>query len=68
MTGLQHCRRRFAAALVSGLVLAGGAGVLSACNTISGAGQDISATGNAITGGADKTKKALPPAPKPSQY
>jgi predicted small secreted protein len=30
--------------------------LLSACNTAAGVGQDISATGNAITGGADQSK------------
>ncbi|HEY6432923.1 MAG TPA: entericidin A/B family lipoprotein [Acetobacteraceae bacterium] len=30
--------------------------LLSACNTTAGAGQDISATGHAITGSAEKLK------------
>ena len=32
---------------------------LSACNTISGMGQDLSAAGRAVTGSADKTKGAM---------
>jgi len=31
------------------LALLGGAAVLGACNTIAGAGQDVSATGDAVT-------------------
>ena len=36
------------------LVLLGAAPLLSACHTTAGAGQDISATGHAITGSAKK--------------
>jgi predicted small secreted protein len=36
------------------LVLAGAAPLLVACHTAAGAGQDISATGKALTRGADK--------------
>jgi predicted small secreted protein len=36
------------------LVLLGAAPLLSACHTTAGAGQDISATGHAITHSADK--------------
>lgn len=39
-----------------GLVLCLG---LTACNTISGAGKDIQATGKAISNTADKVKKEL---------
>ena len=35
------------------------AGSLSACNTVAGAGQDVSATGRAVTGGAEKVKSGL---------
>jgi len=67
MAGLRDIRRRLAAAMVTAFVLAGAASILSACNTTAGVGEDISATGHAITGGADKTKQALPPAPAPNQ-
>ena len=33
--------------------------VLSACNTLSGAGEDVSAAGKAVTNTADKTKQSL---------
>ena len=33
--------------------------VLSACNTISGAGKDISAAGNAVTNTAQEVKQAM---------
>ena len=36
------------------LLLAAAAPLLSACHTTAGAGQDISATGHAITNSADK--------------
>ena len=32
---------------------------LSACNTMAGAGEDMSAAGKAVTGTADKTKQAM---------
>ena len=43
--------------VLSTLVLAGG--VLTACNTIGGAGEDISAGGKAISKTADKASDAL---------
>jgi entericidin B len=61
MAKLRDVRRRSAVALVTALVLAGAVTMLSACNTVAGAGQDISATGHAVTGGAEKTKQAMPP-------
>ena len=36
------------------LALAGAAPLLAACHTTAGAGQDISATGHALTGSAQK--------------
>jgi predicted small secreted protein len=52
--------------LAAGLLfLALAAGMLSACNTVAGAGKDISGTGNAVTGTSEQTKQALPPAPSP---
>jgi len=37
-------------------LLSGATALLGACNTAAGVGQDISATGNAITGGADQSR------------
>ena len=36
-----------------------GAATVTACNTFSGMGKDIEATGEAITGSADKTKEKI---------
>jgi len=47
-------RKNLAIALVSLLLLSGAAFSLSACNTTSGAGKDISATGHAITRSANE--------------
>lgn len=50
--------RRLLAALA--LLAALGLGpMLSACNTISGAGQDVEAAGEAVSNTAEKTKNAL---------
>ena len=38
------------------LLMLSGATALSACNTTAGVGQDISATGNALTRGAEQSK------------
>jgi predicted small secreted protein len=40
------------------LMLTGGASILSACNTVAGAGQDVSTVGNAVTSGAEQTRRA----------
>jgi predicted small secreted protein len=47
-------RKNLATILIGLFVLAGAASLLSACNTTSGAGKDISATGHAITKSADE--------------
>ena len=47
-------RKNIAITLVSLFVLLGAASLLSACNTTAGAGKDVSATGHAITRGADE--------------
>lgn len=50
--------RRLATAF--GLLAVLGLGIaLSACNTIGGAGEDVSAAGSAVTKSAEKTKQAL---------
>ncbi len=51
---LRHLIRALGLAAVLGLVPA-----LTACNTISGAGQDVEAAGQAIEKSAEETKNAL---------
>lgn len=46
-------------AIIAALILATLAPVLAACNTSAGAGQDLSATGRAITRSADDVKRGL---------
>ncbi|WP_460902497.1 entericidin A/B family lipoprotein [Paraburkholderia jirisanensis] len=43
--------------LIALLLIAGAATALSGCNTVSGAGQDISKGGQAISNSADKAKE-----------
>jgi predicted small secreted protein len=40
-------------------LLLGAAGSISACNTISGLGEDVSSLGNSVTKGAEKTEKKM---------
>jgi predicted small secreted protein len=54
---LPMSRRLVHAAAV--LALLASAGALSACNTVAGAGQDVSSAGHAVTGTADKTKSSM---------
>lgn len=49
----------FRRALVAIILLFAAAPLLAACNTTAGAGQDVSATGAAITRGANDVKKGL---------
>jgi predicted small secreted protein len=51
-------RYRIAAMLAAALMLIGAGPLLSACNTVAGAGQDVSTIGNTVTSGAVQTKKA----------
>jgi predicted small secreted protein len=47
--------------LLTTLLLLGLVGAaLSACNTMSGAGKDVTAAGTAVSGAADDTKAKLP--------
>jgi len=46
-------------ALVVTLILAAAAPLLSACNTTAGVGQDVSATGRAVTRGANEVRQGL---------
>jgi len=48
-----------ARALLLAFALAALVPALSACNTTAGAGEDLSATGKAVTRGADKVKSGL---------
>ena len=40
------------------LILTGASSMLSACSTVAGAGQDVSTVGNAVTTGAEQTRRA----------
>ena len=46
-------------AIVAALLLAAAAPLLAACNTTAGVGQDVSATGRAVTRGANEVKSGL---------
>jgi predicted small secreted protein len=50
---------RLAGVLLSLFVLGCAASVLGACNTTAGLGQDVSATGKAVTNSAEKVKQGL---------
>jgi predicted small secreted protein len=50
--------RTISATLLAVLVL-GAATLVSACNTTAGLGQDVSATGHAVTNGAEKVKQGM---------
>jgi predicted small secreted protein len=58
-------RKTFIPVLLSLVVIGGAPSLLSACNTAAGAGEDISATAHAITGGTDKNKTELAHAQQP---
>jgi len=45
--------------LLAVVVLLGMTGALVACNTVAGAGKDVSATGDAVTGTAKKVQQGL---------
>ena len=49
-------RKNTVTILLTILVLSGAASLLGACNTTAGAGEDISATGHAITNSAERNK------------
>ena len=52
-------KSRRSMALLAALALAASAGLLGACNTVAGAGQDVSATGHAVTNGAQDLKSGM---------
>jgi predicted small secreted protein len=59
MQDFARARQGLAAALLSALVLAAATAALGACNTTAGLGQDVSATGKAVTNSAEKVKQGL---------
>ena len=51
-------RNGTAGLLLAAVVLMGMGSVLSACDTVAGAGQDVSAIGHTVTSGASQTQRA----------
>jgi len=51
-------RHGVAGIVLTVLILVGAGSLLSACNTVAGAGQDVSTIGNTVTSGAEQTKRA----------
>jgi predicted small secreted protein len=49
-------RKAFAKGFIALMLLSGAATVLSACNTMEGAGKDMSAGGHALSNSAEKNK------------
>jgi predicted small secreted protein len=49
---------RLAGAVVALMVMMGTGFLVSACSTVAGAGQDVSAIGNTVTSGAVQTQRA----------
>lgn len=54
----QHKRYGAVGLFLGALMLLGMGSLLSACGTVAGAGQDVSAIGNTVTGGANQTQRA----------
>ena len=52
-------KSRRSMALLAVLALSASTALLSACNTVAGAGQDVSSTGHAVTRGAEDVKSGL---------
>ena len=59
MQDLARARQGLAGALLAAFVLAAATTMLGACNTTAGLGQDVSATGKAVTNSAEKVKQGL---------
>jgi predicted small secreted protein len=51
-------QRGLAGILLAILMLTSAGSILSACGTVAGAGQDVSTVGNAVTSGAEQTRRA----------
>ena len=51
-------RQRLAGLLLVFLMLTGAGSMLSACSTVAGAGEDVSTVGNAVSTGANQTRRA----------
>jgi predicted small secreted protein len=51
-------RYGIAGVILAVMALIGTGSLLTACNTVAGAGQDVSAIGNTVTSGATQTKRA----------
>ena len=51
--------KNIAIVLLNLVLLSGAVALLSACNTTAGVGQDVSATGHAVTNAAEKAKSGL---------
>ena len=52
-------RRIVVTVVLNFLLLSSATTLLSACNTTAGVGQDVSATGNAVTNTAEKVKSGM---------
>jgi entericidin B len=59
MYDFARIRMSIATGALTAILLVGTLTVLSACNTTAGAGQDLSATGHAVTNSAEKVKEGL---------
>jgi entericidin B len=59
MRSARTLRHGMLALLFSSFILAGALVTLSACNTTAGVGQDVSATGHAVTNSAEKLKQKM---------
>ncbi len=63
---MQRMRTRSALGASLGVLALAAAAAMGGCNTVAGAGEDVSATGNAVTRGADETEaKLFPPGHQP---
>ena len=59
MKDFAYRRWNLLSALLAMLVLSGSVITLGGCNTTAGLGQDVRATGKAVTNSADKVKQGL---------
>jgi entericidin B len=59
MHNCARIRMSIAGSMLAVFVLACSAITLSACNTTAGVGEDVSATGHAVTNSAEKVKEGL---------